>query len=279
MIFYINNFKMKKFKFLVIATIAMFANCVLSSCSGDDKDSPDNPEKGKTTISEVTIVDEYGMVFFSNFRFDNDKRIISYELKNTEDPDVYRYNYTYTSSTIRVDNENGDVIAFYNVENGLIVSGRDYWNHTWEYEYDEQKHIVTVKKQYSGDAPDTYTCVWKDGNLISYKTVNSSGSFNHTITYTDQVNSLHIFPVDILDGYLDCDDGIFDAVLCSEGYFGNMPANLPLIITDDDSIYGTKYEFSYSGYNKHGYPSKMIVNCSQIDYDSWGYTYNFSWSE
>lgn len=274
---------MKRFRFLFFAIITLFANCMFIACS-DDKDSPDNPDapgKGKCVISEVALITEDYSALFSNFRFDKEGRITDYKLKYSDQSETYGDKYTYSSSIIRVEDNEGEVMATYILDNGLIVSAQDYWDNRWEYIYDSNKHITTIKEYNSPSHTVTVTCNWENNNLISYTYHGEYVDLNTSITYTDTNNSLNIFPVELSDGYLDCDDGrIFDAVLCSEGYFGNMPAKLPSTIVSE-SYYDYKKELTYSDFNKYGYPSTMKYTSYDTRDDATGITktYKFTWSK
>lgn len=278
---------MKKFKFSFFAIMTIIANCMFVAC-GDDKDNPDNPEKpgsAKCVISEVAIIDEEDgdTGLFSNFKFDKDGRITNYKLQYSYDSEIFGDSYTYTSSVIRVTDQDNDVMATYTLENGLIVAAKDYWDNRWEYTYDSNKHITTIKAyDESSSEPIIYTCNWENGNLVSYnRKIDEGFERTYTVKYNDHENTLKIFPVDIFDGYLDCDDGrIFDAILCSQGYFGAMPSKLMSeILGNFDGGYSKGYKFNYADFNKYGYPAQMttVYLNAEDNGETINDTYKFTW--
>lgn len=267
---------MEKFKLLLLAAIAFVASNVLTSCSGDEKDSPDPGNGGKCVISNVIWSDPSGTTeTYSDFKFDKNGYITEYTGKNIYGN--WQMKYKYNSSNIVIDDSEVGEMAIYQLKNGLVVYARDFWDDEFEYGYDNNNNLTSIKRI----REDWFlNCTWENGNIVSYTVSNRNSpedqydTKTYTIEYNNYRNSLHILPVEIFDGYLDSDDGFMvDPLLCSKGYFGNMPKNLPAKIFSENTY---NFEFSYAEFNSYGYPSTMTIldlNYSESD------SYKFLWSE
>ncbi len=195
--------------------------------------------------------------------------IESYKEEFSDNDDVYSEHYTYSSNFIRVEDEDGATIVRYNLENGLIATGEDRWGNSWSYIYDNDNHIIKII-----DGNRAFSCTWKEGNLISF-TMPDNTVMN--VSYTNNSNTLSFLPI---GGFsMGSDERMLDNILCSEGYFGKMPNNLPSAITgkdDRDQDYANK--ISYFDFNKYGYPQTLKLDyyySSQLGYSE---TYKFEWS-
>lgn len=266
--------KRKSFLYVLITFLGFSA---LSSCSNDDGNEPDSSElpsgKCRITSANCETIDyddpDYGWItYYSNFKFDSNGQIESYTTKLSDDRDYTgKEHYSYSSNFIRVEDEDGATIVRYNLENGLIATGEDRWGNSWSYIYDNDNHIIKII-----DGNRAFSCTWKEGNLISF-TMPDNTVMN--VSYTNNSNTLSFLPI----GGFSSDDRMIDNILCSEGYFGKMPNNLPSAITGKDDLdrdYANK--ISYNDFNKYGYPQTLKLDyyySSQLGYSE---TYHFEWS-
>lgn len=275
---------MKRKPFLNVL-IAILGSSTFTSCSNDDDENvPDSPNSGKCRISSANCetVDpndpDYGWISrYSDFKFGSNGMIEGYKAERSDDDYVWNERYSYSSNSIRVGDEDGTIVT-YNLENGLITSAEDMWNHTWNYVYDDDKHLVKII-----DGDWTYTCTWKEGNLISYEKTSEWANLSNSISYTNKINTLGFLPVEIYDEFLDDDDGrMFDSILCAQGYFGEMPNNLPSKAVGNTVSEGQEtIQINYSDFNKYGYPEVMNVDFyyGSSGTISFSKNYKFTWDK
>lgn len=267
-----------KFFFLLASVLG---GAWLTSCSDDkDGDEPNSPGANECRIESVIWDSGYDVSEFSDFKFDNSGNVISYQYSYSDEPfgDVkYVESYSYNTSSITVKNsDNGRIMVTYTLENGIITSAVDYWDNRWEYSYDADKRLKTVRETDGS----VYECSWKDGNLISYTEKDSYEEQEYAVSYSENDNKIGFMPVDMDDAYLDLgsDGRMFDAILCAEGYFGEMPKKLPSRISCNGSQEAAT--LTYSGFNKYGYPSRMTVERVADDGEKGKpETYTMTWSE
>lgn len=272
---------MKRYSFRY-ALIVILGCLTLPSCSNDDNNTPDSPTSEKRKINSVnqqTIDYESGneswMTYFTKFSYNNDK-IEGYEYTYSDEEDfIGKERYTYASSFIKVGDEEGTTTVTYFLENGLVTSATDRWNHTWNYLYDSEKHLVNIKEIWNEVVTSTYRIDWADDNITSYT---ESDNQVMKISYTNNPNSLAFLPI---QGFTrGSDNRMIDNILCAEGYFGKLPNNLPSAIsgkTDRGENYENK--ISYSDVDQKGYPKTMKLDyyySSQLGYSE---IYNFEWSK
>lgn len=243
---------MKKiFRLTIIYAYCCIMALSIAACSKDD-DNPSEP-KVKMQLAGITITDPalsiYGQgttTTFSNFVYDNQGRITSYDLDDySGNQGTVTYEYQ-TASIIKRDDK-GEKSTF-NLTNGLISSQ----NKEDQYSYTNDN----LTKWIEGDnySSSTINYIWEGGNPIRETVHNGSHTTITNYNYSTlpcYIGNIQTFfdnfsriQVELMGG------SFFDPFLQQLGYYGNLPKNL-ILSTDD-------WELSYE-LNDNGYPTKIIA--------------------
>lgn len=211
-------------------------------------DTPVNPNGPvvKMQLEGIAITEGQSTTILSNFVYDNQRRLTSYDVNDNGNKKTVTY--TYHSSYIER-NKIGDYKSTYYLENGVITSvGTD------TYEYSNGNMV-----KWTEDPPFYISYNWKDGNPIR-ETVHYNGKFDDDITnfsYSDLpcfIGNLQC----LMDDYTSSTQlelmggSMWDPFLQQQGYYGNLPKNLVLSGKDKRHIWHLRYEI-----NTNGYPTKI----------------------
>lgn len=220
---------------------------VFSACGGDDEPSsggnngssnnnqtPSNPQSTKHIVKIIT---ERGNTFIeSSLFYDSQgrvRKIIKTKTTGTGENSYSETEYQYDEMLIvSKENKDGETHS-YTLENGLIVKDEEKGSNsstTRTYSYDANKYLSSISRSGS----DTKTITWSDGNLTKVG--------DRTYSYTNYSWSKG-FPL-----YLESVD--VDELLFANGYFGNIPKNLP-------ETYHSYVEFVYT--LEGNYVTKIVL--------------------
>lgn len=224
---------------------------VFSACGGDDEPSsggnngssnnnqtPSNPQSTKHIVKIIT---ERGNTFIESSLFYDSQGRVRKIIKtktagtgeNSYSETEYQYDEMFIVSKMKKDGETHS----YTLENGLIVKDEEKGSNsstTRTFSYDVNKYLSSISRSGSDMDSDTKTIIWSDGNLTKVG--------DRTYSYTNYSWSKG-FPL-----YLESVD--VDEFLFANGYFGNIPKNLP-------ETYHSYVEFVYS--LEDNYVTKTIL--------------------
>ena len=231
-----------------------------SACSKDD-DNPSEP-KVKMQLAGITITDPalsiYGQgttTTFSNFVYDNQGRLTSYDLDDySGNQGTVTYEYQ-TASIIKTDSEGNSIK--YQLTNGLISSADDKLNTNYyfieKYSYTDNNLTTWIEGNFYGYETEI-SYMWMNGNPIRESVYNQSSTTTTNYNYSELPCYIGFIQF-LFDFYSRIDIDMiggsnFDPFLQQAGYYGNLPRNL-IISTDDCEL---SYEL-----NDNGYPTKIIA--------------------
>lgn len=235
---------MKAIKFLCAAMMCGVLTTGFSSCSKDD-DGLKGPAV-KMQLEGITITESGSNTTLSNFIYDNQGRLTSYDVNDNGDKETVTYAY-YSSHIER----NGGYNQTFQLSNGLITSvGSDV------FEYSNGNMV-----KWSEGQPADVFYTWENGNpireTVRYNFQTTSG-VKEDITnfgYSDlpcYIGNLQT----LLEEYASVDVELMgdnlDPFLQQQGYFGNLPKNLVTSGKSKNSEWHLTYEI-----NANGYPTKI----------------------
>lgn len=240
---------MKAIKLVWAAMVCGALVAGFSSCSKDD-DGPNGPAV-KMQLEGITIIEGSSTTTLSNFVYDNQGRLTSYDVNDNGDKETV--SYTYYSSYIERSSRNGDVEFL--LENGVITSERYSNSADMDlYEY-SNGNMVKWTEGYPINNSVYQLYLWDNGNPIretqlidgSSSSVTSFG-YSELLCYIgslpalfDEFSTLHVELI-----------GNVDPFLQQQGYFGNLPKNLVTSANDGELLWQLSYEV-----NANGYPTKI----------------------
>lgn len=256
---------MKKFNFIALAIIGIYACFNFTSCSKDEKDEPSKPEASvKMRPTSISWENEGRFkIYYENIKYFEGTKVKSYKMTSIENyfefdevfSFVYENEYTYTENTIinKIKRDDYSEEIVYKLKDGLIIYSNDISSgSTFEY---ENNHLVLKDE----GPEDKLSFKWENGNLIQE---NYDGYNGYTYIYNDYPLYTWIplsdYSTSILDDiiYEDCNH-----FLIMGGYYGQISNNLLMMAKDlynyTDSVLFFDYEF-----NEYGYPTKMIMDYS-----------------
>lgn len=233
---------MKAIQLICAAMICCAMAAGFSSCNKDD-DGPNGPAV-KMQLEGITITEGSSTATLSNFVYDNQGRLTSYDVNDNGDKETV--SYTYNSSYIEKTVGNRYTVT-YRLNNGIITSADD---DTYEY---SNGNIV---KWYMAPMANVFY-TWEAGNPIKETIRNNSADENITSfgysdlpcyignyqTLFDEYSSVHVEFIG---------DSYWDPFLQQQGYFGNLPKNLVTSGKAPRSAWQLSYEV-----NANGYPTKI----------------------
>lgn len=201
---------MKKFLLLAWAVIAAFS---LNSCSKDDEDPNDPKPQEMRYVKSILGQSPHrgGWREFRTYEYDDKGRRT--KMVYTFDNDIFIYNYIYNENTVTIQEE-----SIYEGEepfketsivqldaNGYLLSRRnDYY--TWVYGYDEDGHLISVKKTDNSGSEHTYTYTWFNDNLIYCSTsLPSSYQYNTTPVKLTSVDLISVLSDALESEWFDAD--------------------------------------------------------------------------
>lgn len=232
---------MRTTKLICAAIVCCALAAGFSSCSKDD-DGPNGPAV-KMQLEGITITEGNSTATLSNFVYDNQGRLTSYDVNDNGDKETVTY--TYNSSYIER-SSNGYKCTF-NLENGVITAiGSD------TYEYSNGNMVRWVED------PSYYISYsWENGNPVRETVVNPvSSNYVTSFGYSELPCYIGNFQ-DLFDEYASISvelmgGSCWDPFLQQQGYFGNLPKNLVTSAKAPRNEWQLSYEV-----NANGYPTKI----------------------
>lgn len=243
--------KMKVFKFVCAAMVCCALAAGFSSCSKDD-DGPNGPAV-KMQLEGITITEGNSTTTFSNFVYDNQGRLTSYDVNDNGDKETVTY--TYNSSYIERSNSNSNCNVEFLLENGVITSERYSNSADMDlYEY-SNGNMVKWTEGYPVHTSVYQLYLWDNGNPIrETQLVDGISGYLTSYGYSelpcyignlpalfDEFSTLHVELI-----------GNVDPFLQQQGYFGNLPKNLVTSAKAPRNEWQLSYEV-----NANGYPTKI----------------------
>lgn len=237
---------MKAIKLICAAMVCCALAAGFSSCSKDD-DGPNGPAV-KMQLEGITITEGNSTATLSNFVYDNQGRLTSYDVNDNGDKETVSYTY-YTPYIERAESNGNNHTHTFNLENGVITSTS--CGDTFEY---SNGNMV----KWTEDSWYYIAYSWENGNpireTVHYNTAldDSVINFNYSDlpcyignfqTLFDEYTSIQ---VEIMGG------SCWDPFLQQQGYFGNLPKNLVTSGKDGELLWQLSYEV-----NTNGYPTKI----------------------
>ena len=227
--------------------------CVLavgfSSCSKDD-DGLSEPTV-KMQLEGIAITEGSSTATLSNFVYDNQGRLTSYDVNDNGDKETVTYTY-YSSYIERVEGD-GSKRTFH-IENGVITSvSQNGYSDTYEY---SNGNMVTWRE----DPTYHISYSWEAGNPVRETVHYDNNRFDDYITsfsfselpcnignFQDLFDRYSSVQVELMGG------SYWDPFLQQQGYFGNLPKNL---VTSGNYNGNIRWHLSYE-VNANGYPTKI----------------------
>lgn len=241
---------MKTTKLICAAMVCCAMAAGFSSCSKDD-DGPNGPAV-KMQLEGITITEGSSTITLSNFIYDNQGRLTSYDVNDNGDKETV--SYTYNSSYIERSSSNSDVEFL--LENGVITSERYSFNSAEMdlYEY-SNGNMVKWTEGYPVNNSVYQLYSWENGNPVrETQLMDGSSSYVTSFGYSelpcyignipalfDEFSTLHVELI-----------GNVDPFLQQQGYFGNLPKNLVISAKAPRNEWQLSYEV-----NANGYPTKI----------------------
>lgn len=239
---------------MVVACVICALTSMTTSCSKDEPGGNPNQPNVVMQLKKISYdsSDNSFSGTLSNFVYDNQNRVVSYEENRKTDYGGeqnqvvnYKYNDSYIVRTKESENSEIQNLTF-NLSGGLITSVFcKQTNWTDFYSYKDNKLIQWKEGDYT-----TIDYLWEKGNPIR-ETVSYKGNSNISISnysYTDLpccIGNLQSFL-----SICDMVGGSFcDPFLQQSGYFGILPQNLIEFVDNDVQF---RYEL-----NVNGYPTKI----------------------
>lgn len=238
----------------VLFVLLSFGMCLFTACSSDNDDKENNNGGGVNLAGErlVGYSDNLGNVY-SDFKYDDQGRLISTTGAHTEPGTHSTYNflvtYSYSESTIlkQLKGNSDNRKDFYTLVNRRVikaVNSEDNRTRTYEFTYDHSGQLIRVS-----EGSDMTNYVWENGNIIS--------DGESTYTYTDKPAKKFVVLED-LEYCMPIPDGV-DPVLFQQGYFGKYPRNLVK----------TAHSVTHHYNGSYSYTTPLEINCTYT-FDSKG---------
>lgn len=241
---------MKTIKSICAAMVCCALVAGFSSCSKDD-DGPNGPAV-KMQLEGITITEGNSTTTLSNFVYDNQGRLTSYDVNDNGDNETVTY--TYHSSYIEM-NESDGYKRTYHIENGVITSiGTNTYDGTDSYEYLNGNMV-----KWTEDSRYYISYSWENGSPVRETVVNSGSSdYVTSFGYSELPCYMGNFQT-LFDDYSSVQvefigGSFWDPFLQQQGYFGNLPKNL---VTSAKAQRNSEWQLSYE-VNANGYPTKIM---------------------
>lgn len=238
------------------------------ACGGDnDKseilppDKPDmpsidnEPSNKMKKLVEMSTPDET-----INFEYDKFGNLILATETYFEDGDFNTDTYTleWDDDGVACYN-NDDLEIYFNISNGLIISGSDFDSYeSYTLKYNSNGYVTKyMQEDYDDSETKTREYIWSNGRIIRMnKTYGSDYSkIFHTFTYSD-TKCNGFFP--LMAGYVE-DDWIF--IYAIPWLIGSMQNDLPFEEIEYEGDYENRTTYSYTFYND-GYLKSCICRYS-----------------
>lgn len=233
---------MKAIKLVWVAMACCALAAGFSSCSKDD-DGP-NGSAVKMQLEGITITEGSSTATLSNFVYDNQGRLTSYDVNDNGDNETI--SYTYYSSYIEKAVGNRYTVT-YRLKNGIITSDDDD-----TYEYSNGNMVKWT------ESPGYYISYsWEGLNPIR-ETIFGPGSSKYVTSFGYSDLPCYIGNLqDLFDAYSSIQVELmggssWDPFLQQQGYYGNLPKNLVTSANDGELLWQLSYEV-----NANGYPTKI----------------------
>lgn len=238
--------------FGIFALIAGF----VTSCGDDDDD--DEVFVQKRLVRLATGGES------SEFKYDSDGRCVAYNL--FKDREIYfKSSYKYEGNTMTIESYNNEIQQTYSaslnskgyLEMREFIIGNDKIR--FEYEYDNQGHLIVEYLFYEEGSVDTTRYEWENGNLVK----KDNGAYIITYKYT---NKNHMSPIENKSGLQFFTPYNFDGAL--DGLLGKPCKNIPVSFVENfaeegdmvlDYLKGTETASKWM-FDKNGYPISVVYD-------------------
>ena len=262
--------KMKTFRLIGMALLAVVMSINFTSCSDDEEPikNDDGVITNQKRLVEFTETDEHDTYTWS-FSYDSKGRLISIVQKDY-DSSSYITNITWGENTIR-ESEDDESIT-YSLTDGLARTGSETNGTNYSFAYNSSKQLTAYQRSSSRyDYSDTRTLTWDNGKVT--KITDEDGISE--ITYGNQTCKGYFpFMVTMVE-----DD--FKVMLAHPELVGLRTTQLPIQIYNKEDYYETTSKLTYK-LDKDGYLESCTENSTEEAVSNgttytYTTTYTFTW--
>lgn len=249
----INNLKLAKmrtFRLIGMALIAMLMCVNFTACSSDDEiiKDDDGVVTNEKKLVEIKMTNNSEIITW-DFSYGTKGKLASITCteKYEYETDIDITNIIWGDNTV-MESENGESIT-YSINDGLIRSGSESGGRDYSFAYNSSKQLTTY--QYSNERySNSRTLIWENGKVTKMTYEKDEPS---TITYGNQTCK-GFFPLMVL---MVEDD--FKLMLAHPELVGMRTTQLPTQINSKDDYYETTEKYTYT-LNKDRY----VESCTMI---------------